>query len=322
MPDVDPEPTEEIDEAEAKKSDEDVEEETEEVSKESVRDLYDTERTDVDRTTALLREIFNRINPSADMRANVDRVDAVYDTANIKDGGYARPYTPPPYGYTPPDEYSSKRIDDLRAEAKQYREEEVGTQNRKGRLAARASSLSLLLGISTTVASMASLVFEAFFAARPSSGPPPDDGLTADQRAVLVAAVESWRDLDDAAMWQAVANFTDSWNPSWQAQILMMDTVKKLSRPLDKPWIWRGGDAVAYVLALVAAYRSFSAPPPGQNRARALYVAVAPMKYDRMNDGNPVPLPRQVAADLVELAITDIVLRPARQKQTNERGAA
>jgi hypothetical protein len=224
-------------------------------------------------------------------------LDGIYDLNEIKEWYDGR--------------HRAVEIEKRRAEARQYREENVATQERKGRLFARAKGISLLLAISLTVSSMTSLILAIFFAARPNfqPGPPPEDGLTPEERSVLVEAVERWRNLDNEAVWQAIATFTDSWDPSWQAQILMMDTIKKLSQPLSQPWTWRGDDAVSYVLALVEAYDSFSAPPAFQKRARALYVAVGPMKYDVMNDGKPIPLPRQVAADLVELAITGIILR-------------
>jgi hypothetical protein len=317
MAEVDREPTEEIDEDEGRASDEEVEKETDEVSERAMRKLYNMQEGEIAKFKKIFGGLEGEIGLRASIRNYVDVADARYDLNDIKDqiDDFAR-------------RHRRIEIENRRAEARAYREEQVGTQERKGRLFARAKAISLLLGIAATADAVAATIVAIFVATHSNNqpGPPPEDGLTPEQRASLIGAVEGWRKLDDAAVWRAMADYCDSWNPSWQAQILMMDTIKKLSHPLNRPWVWQGDDALTYVRTLVGAYGSFTTPPPGENCARALYVAVEPIKYDVMNDGKLVPLPRQVAADLVELAITEIVLRSAsrmavHQAQSGGRGA-
>jgi hypothetical protein len=87
-----------------------------------------------------------------------------------------------------------------------------------------------------------------------------------------------------------------------------MDTIKKLAIPLATPWVWREGSALTAATKLEDAYASFNPAPP-QKRSRILYVTVATLTYDGLKQGEVVALPRQVAADVAETAITDIVLR-------------
>src|SRR5271156_5664975 len=123
MAEVDREPTEEIDEDEGRASDEEGEKETDEVSERAMRKLYNMQEGEIAKFKKIFGGLEGEIGLRASIRNYVDVADARYDLNDIKDqiDDFAR-------------RHRRIEIENRRAEARAYREEQVGTQERKGRL--------------------------------------------------------------------------------------------------------------------------------------------------------------------------------------------
>jgi hypothetical protein len=286
-------PEEKIDESETTKSDDDFERDSDEVARETVTETFNEEASSVEETRARIEAISESLVKDTDSEIEMDAKDATYDDAASDDEGSD----------------TDTEESGMRRRTREYRENEVGTQNRKGRRFARAKGISLLLGIASTASGAASLILAIYLASKDGGAGSGGGGLTDAQGKLLTDQIKKWQDTPDSDMWDAVANYMDSWNPSWQGQLLMMDTIKQLATPLTKTWVWRDSDAALWARRLVDVYGANTTPPAGKNRARVIYETVKTMSYTVDNKGTLVALPRQIAADLVELAITDIVTR-------------
>jgi hypothetical protein len=287
-PTAEPDPEEGTDSDDKGKSNSEVESEKDEVLRDSRNSLYADQRTAVFDSASEVAQIAEDVNTAVANSVATDVWDSTYDETGI--------------GMEPVD----ARGRALRTQAEDYRENDVGTQERKGRLFARVKGIALLTSLTSATVAIAALIISIFNVSRSGTQAP---GLTPAQIAAIQKQIDRWWSLSDADLWAAVVTYCDRWNPSWQAQILMMDTIKKLSRPLPgQGWLWRGTDLSDHVEALVNTYGDFTAGA-GQARSRILYVRVAALTYDGLTVGTVAALPRQVAADLVELAITDIVVK-------------
>lgn len=164
----------------------------------------------------------------------------------------------------------------------------------------RTKYIALFLGITSVTLPIIIWLIDRYKTAAPA-------GLTDAEKKIIEDQVARWQDLPDATVWSSVVQFCERWNPSWMSQTLMMDTLKGLSKPLAQSWSWRGDDQAERVQRLVDAYGDHR-PTDGTPRSPVLYRTVAAMAYDGFAPGTQVALPRAVAADLIELAIAQIIL--------------
>lgn len=294
MPEPEEDIGEDLDTNEGEESEEEFysceEEETERQLSVMDRDI----RRSVEGARAELEPAMEMVNVAADATVGIDARDATYssgveqgDVQEVRPGG---------------------RIARLRARAREYRARRVGSQRRKGRLFARAKGINLFLNLVIAGGTAISAIVAVRAAVRACNGGTNDSQLTDEQRRALEDQVRRWWALPDTEVWNNVAQYCDRWNPSWQAQILMMDTIKDMSQKLNPPWEWRDDDEADLVDQTENAYADFT-PGVKQHQSSAIYRHVATLLYDGFTVGTPVSLPRQVAADVAELAIIGIVLK-------------
>jgi hypothetical protein len=89
-----------------------------------------------------------------------------------------------------------------------------------------------------------------------------------------------------------------------------MDSIKELSKALPRPFMWaKDDDKWNEIQAVVKAYVQFT-PTIGQSKSQALYTTIKDAKYKQPGESAPALLPRQIAADVVELALYQIIRIP------------
>ena len=207
--------------------------------------------------------------------------------------------------------------------ARQRRAEDIAFVERHRRVVTRTKGIAVLIGVvalaeGAFTAVITYLMYEQGLEDKDPEDKDPEDtggegdapdrsGLTPAQKEQLKKQVTRWRALPDAAMWEQVATYCDDWNPSWDAQTLLMDEIKRLAGPMP-PWTWRGDDDADEVDALVEAYAKFE-PGTHQHRSSIIYRTVAEVRYDGVEVGSPVAIPRVAAADLAERCIPQILVR-------------
>jgi hypothetical protein len=208
------------DENEATDSDEEFEEDSKEVADESVKDLFADQGTQVAEARRQLTRTVEMVNLASDTAVTQDTRDSTYKDGSEKGDVKNKDAGP--------------RIKAQKDSAREYRENNVGAQKRKGRLFARVKGINLFLTLVSTVSTAITLIVALRSSANAANGE--DDGelaqLTDEQRQQLKEQIHRWWELSDADVWEAMAKYCDRWNPSWQAQMLMMDEIKDLSRKL------------------------------------------------------------------------------------------
>ncbi|MFE4669753.1 insecticidal delta-endotoxin Cry8Ea1 family protein [Streptomyces sp. NPDC056716] len=199
----------------------------------------------------------------------------------------------------------------------QTQTEDFALQARKGRIYTRSKGWMLAVVLTGTLSGLSSAVITVLTylqnqrkntatGTRTSGGTPEDTDvpadlqLTKDQQEKMQGQLERWWALEDGAVWAKTAELVDKRNLSLQGQVIMLDMVKRLSAPLLAPFIWPSAeDKVGAVKKCIAAFDGFDVP--GRPKSQALYGAVAGLRYQ----GGP--LPRQVAAGVIQLALHQII---------------
>lgn len=286
-----------IDETDGSESEEELESDSDDISRDSLSDLYSGEEN-ARAAVEALRGQFDSVDLDSDQMIELDSFDATY-TLDVN-GDVTQ---------TGPD----SKTQQIEVSITNYCQNDVGMQGRKGRLWARVKGYTLFLGFVSAGTSLASVIVAANAAATntnqpPSSVTPADTGLDPELSKMLEQQVERWQNLSDADVWRRVSAYCDQWNPSWQAQILLMDTIKRLARKLPAEWAWRDDDKADAVYATVDAFGAFK-PTQAQRQSSEIYRFLATRQYDGYEVSKSVVLPRQVAADVAQLAIGIIVLR-------------
>lgn len=105
------------------------------------------------------------------------------------------------------------------------------------------------------------------------------------------ALLNQWRAQPDSVLWKNITNFVDTYNASLQTQMTMMAYIKNWAP--DTQITWGPGEKNSDIATLVAAAAG--------RRASSVYLAVMTLTH------NGQPLQRQIAADLCEHAIAQIL---------------
>jgi hypothetical protein len=246
-----------------------------------------------------IRKIYKSQNSSADtVVGNSSTTDSVTDSdvsQDIEDSTYESAGSQSGTG---------TRSSGMRAQAANYRENEVGNQPRRKRLVTRLKTWALVLGVASFGYTLIKAIAEAVIAGQTPKAP----GLSQQEKDKIVDRVKLWLKLPEKVVWTQMADYCDSFNPSWQAQILMVDTIKDLSPLLTEIWTWRDDDLALAVDKVVDAYGQFQ-PAKNQHQTSAIYRSLIGLTYDGYTKGMPVALPRVIAADVAELAIVEILHR-------------
>lgn len=109
------------------------------------------------------------------------------------------------------------------------------------------------------------------------------------------ALLDQWRAQPDSVLWKNIADFVDAYNASLQTQMSMMAYIKNWAP--EAQITWGSGEKTSDIATLVAAATG--------RRASSVYRAVVTLTHAGQ------PLQRQVAADLCEHAIAQILSKAA-----------
>ncbi|MFF2374583.1 hypothetical protein ACFVUW_09395 [Streptomyces xiamenensis] len=125
----------------------------------------------------------------------------------------------------------------------------------------------------------------------------PDQGLSEEGEKDALKMVARWQSLGEGEFWGYMSGMSDRQNPSLQGQVLMMSLVKMAAAPIHDKFVWKSGaDKAAAVKSCLAAYKA-------KNASHALYDFIKDYRYQGHT------LPRQIAADVVELAIHQLLVK-------------
>ncbi|ONK15987.1 hypothetical protein [Streptomyces sp. MP131-18] len=301
------EPETDIDADESLRTDEEMENESEEEVESNTETFYQQYAAEIEEMRRALQPLLDDLDVRFQDTIDLDNLDAEPQTLDEStetiNGGMT-------------DEL--KRMVD---EAVRQRMDDLGLQKRKGRLWSRVKGWQFALavwgalgGTLTVTMAVINFVLDRKKAGRGEgprdTGPGEGSQLTDEQKAKVEAQLERWWALDDGQVWARVAEQVDRRNPSLQGQILLLSTIKLFAADLPTPFVWdSAGDKAAAVNSCVAAYNSPGAA--ANSKSRALYDFAGAYRYQ----GEPIP--RQVMADVVELALYQIIV--ARPKMTGPR---
>jgi len=140
------------------------------------------------------------------------------------------------------------------------------------------------------------------YATRLSDGRSTDDlGLSADQDAQFSALIRAWLTKSDDDLWQEMAVFAHANEKSLTLadEVIMLRLIERMSPAAA--WLWnsdRDKDA-----AVAASAGDFQAP----RTTSPMYQKIRSRTFTNANDGTTGKLPRQIAAEVLKLAIARIL---------------
>lgn len=215
------------------------------------------------------------LDRSADNAMSEDRSDASY-SIEMKDLG------------------SSTEISGLRKDFAEYKADKLLAEKRADRSAAKYFIAAAVLGLAVSVPTIVDIVHHW------NDNKEEDDAAKKE----VMNRIKQWRVLSDETFWLHVADLTDSEKPSKQEMIVWLDFIKEICQPLKEPWEWHDDDALEFVDYVLNIYNKNTNPKTGTSRASCIFRALPDLEYNYPDDDSPgVPLPRQVAADIAQLAI-------------------
>jgi hypothetical protein len=135
-----------------------------------------------------------------------------------------------------------------------------------------------------------------------NNGPPisPDTGLSHKEKKHIEKLVMQWNeDLTTDEFWNDLITWLDRWNISLSAQVMVMDTIKRLCKT-GTQLEWAEEEKEALVSSIVSSYAGFQSPS-GQSKSHIIYQKI---RDYRTSEG--VQLSRIVGADVAELSLAAI----------------
>jgi len=254
-------------------------------------------------------EVKNAQKTVNELTETIDESDRDIVLRDLRDSSYNGP-TEKDQAYR--DFHKNEDLEAAKKEAEHQREDEIGLVDRSLRFFARAKGLTLLFGIASSISFVGTfaVALAALVKSMNDGSPDPDLNLTPEQKENLKQLIKHWWEKSDAQLWDEMATFCDQFNPSLQAQVLMMDQIKELSQALKSPFLWENeDDEWKAIQAVVNAYATFI-PTTKQSKSRALYTAIKGYTYQQSGASAAAALPRQIAANIVEMALYQIIRIP------------
>ncbi len=276
-----------IDEEYENTDDNEVQEDIDSIGEESEERFYSQESTEFSELMAQASEEFAQVDVQLEVTNDIELQDLRYQgtesSESLSDSGGSE----------------DAEYDDI-SSLSEEQHRGAGEARRKGRFFTRFKFISWVAG---TLVSQLSLAFLIFKYANDKDNEVPEtmqDQLTPEQIEAIRRRAELWRDLPDDQFWDALADFCKNWSPSWQAQLLILTYIKAWSKPAQ--WSWTKADKLAQINQLIETYGD-SDP----KSCSVIYRKAKTLTFDGNQDGRPEKLPRLIAADVVDLAISDIM---------------
>lgn len=181
--------------------------------------------------------------------------------------------------------------------------EELQLAPRKGRILCKVKTWACVVSVVGTVVGIGTLIVHILKLLEGKGGaiPPfelaPDQGLSEEGEKDALKMVARWQSLTEGEFWGYMSGMSGRQTPSLQGQVLMMSLIKMTAAPMQDKFVWKSGaDKAAAVKNCLAAYKA-------KNASHALYDFIKDYRYQGHT------LPRQIAADVVELAIHQLLVK-------------